>query len=106
MIGFLARGALMNMVAPLFDAYSLELTDEHEHGAVNSIRNLAWNVGWTVGPYLSGVVQERWGFTPLFINTAVLYAVAIGLTWLFFRPGALKEKKAAAILEGASSVET
>jgi MFS family permease len=83
-IGFLMRGALMNMVAPLFDAYSLELTRESEHGAVNSIRNLAWNVGWAVGPYISGVVQGHWGFTPLFISTAVLYGVAISLTWIFF----------------------
>ena len=62
-----------------------------EHGAVNSIRNLAWNLGWTVGPYLSGLVQQRWGFTPLFVNTAVLYALGIGLTWIFFRPGKAPE---------------
>jgi predicted MFS family arabinose efflux permease len=43
-------------------------------------------VGWAVGPYISGVVQQRWGFTPLFISTAVLYAIAISLTWIFFRP--------------------
>jgi predicted MFS family arabinose efflux permease len=75
---------LMNMVAPLFDAYSLESTHESEHGAVNSIRNLAWNVGWAVGPYLSGLVQQRNGFSPLFISTAVLYAIAILMTWFFF----------------------
>ena len=92
-IGYLARGALMNMVAPLFDAYALELTDEHEHGAVNSIRNLAWNVGWAVGPYLSGLVQQRWGFTPLFISTAVLYGAGIMMTWVFFRPSAGKARK-------------
>jgi MFS family permease len=85
-IGFLARGALMNMVAPLFDAFALEQSHESEHGAVNSIRNLAWNVGWTVGPYISGVVQQRYGFSPLFISTAVLYALGISLTWIFFRP--------------------
>jgi MFS family permease len=87
-IGFLARGALMNMVAPLFDAFALEQSHETEHGAVNSIRNLAWNVGWAVGPYISGVVQQRWGFAPLFVSTAVLYGIAIGLTWIFFRPKA------------------
>jgi MFS family permease len=90
-IGFLVRGALMNMVAPLFDAFSLELTPESEHGAVNSIRNLAWNVGWAVGPYISGMVQQRWGFTPLFISTAILYAIAISLTWAFFRPRAARD---------------
>jgi predicted MFS family arabinose efflux permease len=88
--GFLVRGALMNMVAPLFDAFALEQTRETEHGAVNSIRNLAWNAGWAVGPYLSGLVQQRWGFAPLFVNTAVLYALAILLTWIFFRPKAVK----------------
>ena len=85
-IGFLVRGAMMNMVAPLFDAFALEQSHESEHGAVNSIRNLAWNVGWTVGPYISGVVQQRWGFSPLFVSTAVLYGIGIGLTWIFFRP--------------------
>ncbi len=87
-IGFLMRGALMNMVAPLFDAFALEQSHETEHGTVNSIRNLAWNVGWTVGPYISGVVQQRYGFSPLFISTAILYAIAISLTWVFFRPKA------------------
>ena len=49
-------------------------------------RNLAWNVGWTVGSYVSGLMQPRWGFTPLFINTAVMYGIGIALTLIFFRP--------------------
>jgi MFS family permease len=85
-IGFIARGALMNMVAPLFDAFALEQSHEIEHGAVNSIRNLAWNVGWTVGPYISGLVQQRYGFSPLFVSTAILYGIGISLTWFFFQP--------------------
>jgi MFS family permease len=87
-VGFIMRGALMNMVAPLFDAFSMEQSHESEHGAVNSIRNLAWNIGWTIGPYVSGLVQQRWGFTPLFINTAVMYGIGITLTWIFFHPRA------------------
>ena len=83
-LGFIVRGALMNMVSPLFDAFALEQSHESEHGAVTSIRNLAWNVGWTVGPYVSGLVQQRWGFTPLFINTAIMYGIGITLTWIFF----------------------
>lgn len=86
-VGFLARGALMNMVAPLFDAYAMEQSPESEQGAVNSLRALAWNVGWAVGPYLSGVVQQRYGFSPLFVATALLYAAAILFTWwIFERP--------------------
>jgi len=86
-VGFLARGALMNMVAPLFDAFGLEQSLESEHGAVNSIRSLALNVGWAVGPYISGLVQQRYGYSPLFISTAVLYSISILLVWIFFRPG-------------------
>lgn len=99
--GFLVRGALMNMVSPLFDAYALELTHELEHGAVNSIRNLAWNVGWAVGPYISGMVQQRVGFSPLFISTAVLYGIAIFLTWFFFgRKSSDGSKKSASMEPG------
>jgi len=84
MAGYLVRGALMNMIAPLFDAYALEQSSVTEHGMVTSVRNVAMNVGWAVGPYVSGLVQQRWGFNPLFVNTAVLYGLAIGITWLFF----------------------
>jgi predicted MFS family arabinose efflux permease len=58
----------------------MEQTPERERGAVNSVMQLMWEVGWTVGPYLSGVVQARYGFAPLFISTATLYGIAIGLT--------------------------
>ncbi|MFA5873517.1 MAG: MFS transporter [Anaerolineales bacterium] len=101
-IGFLMRGALMNMVAPLFDAFALEQSHESEHGAINSIRNLAWNVGWTVGPYISGVVQQRYGFSPLFVSTAVLYALAISLTWFFFRPKARRDSLPVSVMDEAS----
>jgi MFS family permease len=84
-IGFLMRGMLMNMAAPLFDAYAMERTTETEQGTINSLRNWAWNVGWAVGPYLSGIIQQRYGFSPLFVITTVLYGVATLLTWVFFR---------------------
>ena len=83
-IGFLVRGTLMNMSAPLFDAYSMELTAENEQGTINSIRNWAWNVGWAVGPYISGVIQQRYGFSPIFLITLFLYAIGIFLTWSYF----------------------
>ena len=82
--GFLVRGTLMNMVAPLFDAFAMERTTENEQGTINSLRGLAWNFGWAVGPYISGIVQQKYGFSPLFITTAVLYTIGIGLTWAFF----------------------
>jgi len=80
----LMRGALMNMSAPLYSAFCMEQTPERQQGFVSSVLNIAWQIGWSVGPYLSGLVQVRYGFTPLFLATTVLYLLAIGTTWLFF----------------------
>jgi MFS family permease len=82
--GFLFRGALMNMSSPLYSAFCMEHTPEKHQGFVNSVLSLSWNVGWAVGPYISGIVQERYGFTPLFITTGTLYFIAILFTWNFF----------------------
>lgn len=83
-IGFLLRNALMNMAVPLYSAFAMEQVAEREQGTVNSIKELAWQVGWAFGPYISGVVQESYGFTPLFLATGVLYCIAILITWVFF----------------------
>jgi len=84
-LAFLLRGALMNMSSPLYSAFAMEQTPEHERAAVNSVLTLMWQVGWAVGPYLSGLVQAGYGFAPLFVATAVLYLAATALMWLFFR---------------------
>jgi MFS family permease len=83
-VGFLARGTLMNMAVPLYSAFAMEQVREREQATVNSVKELAWQFGWAVGPYLSGVVQEAYGFAPLFVTTAVMYATAIFVTWAFF----------------------
>jgi predicted MFS family arabinose efflux permease len=81
---FLMRAALMNMAAPLYSAFCMEQTPEHQQGLTNSVLNVAWQIGWAVGPYISGVVQEQYGFGPLFLATTFLYLVAIGVMWRFF----------------------
>lgn len=81
---FLMRAALMNMAAPLYSAFCMEQTPEHQQGLTSSVLNIAWQIGWSVGPYISGVVQEQYGFTPLFIATTFLYLLAISVMWRFF----------------------
>ena len=82
--GFLMRAALMNMSAPLYSAFCMEQTPERNQGMVNSVLNISWSLGWAVGPYISGLVQVTYGFTPLFITTAVLYLMAIITMWVLF----------------------
>lgn len=82
--GFLMRSALMNMSAPLYSAFCMEQTPEHQQGMASSVLNVAWLIGWAVGPYVSGVVQQRYGFSPLFITTTLLYLIAVGVMWKMF----------------------
>jgi predicted MFS family arabinose efflux permease len=83
-IAALFRSALMNMSSPLYNAFCMEQTPDGEQGLVSSVLNIAWQAGWSVGPFLSGLVQQAYGFTPLFITTTLLYLTAIGVMWMFF----------------------
>lgn len=84
-IGFLVRTMLMNMATPLYSAFCMEHVPERDQGMVNSVLNISWQVGWSVGPYLSGIVQQGYGFKPLFLATGGLYLCAILAMWGFFR---------------------
>ncbi len=90
----LMRAALMNMSAPLYSAFCMEKTPAHQQGLASSVLNVAWLVGWAIGPYLSGVVQQHYGFSPLFIATTILYLIAVGVMWRMFhneeRPQAVR----------------
>lgn len=83
-IGFLFRGVLMNMAVPLYNAFCMENVAEHEQGVVNSLISNAWTAGWAIGPFLSGLIQIRYGFQPLFLITASIYCLSILSTWVFF----------------------
>jgi MFS family permease len=83
-VAFWTRGALMNMGGPLYSAFMMEKAPVGERATVNAFASVTWNLGWAVCPYLSGVVQERWGFNPLFLTTSALYGLAAALTYWFF----------------------
>jgi predicted MFS family arabinose efflux permease len=97
-LAFLIRSALMNMSVPLYDTFSMEQVQEREQATVVSVKETAWQLGWTFGPYISGVVQETRGFSPLFIATSALYALATLFIWVFFRDS---ENHPSALPDGA-----
>lgn len=86
-ISMLFRSVLMQMSSPLLENYAMLITSPEEQGAISSVRGMGWQTGQAVGIFISGLVQTRFGFSPLFITTGLLYAIAIFLTWIFFRPG-------------------
>ncbi len=90
-LAFWFRGALMNLGGPIYNAFMMEHVAEGERATVNAFASVTWNLGWAVCPYLSGVIQQRWGFSPLFVTTSVLYGLAAALTYAFFAAGELRE---------------
>lgn len=83
-IAFLFRGVLMNMAVPLYNAFCMENVSENEQGVVNSLISNSWTAGWAIGPFLSGLIQIRYGFQPLFLTTTAIYFFSILSTWIFF----------------------
>jgi len=81
------RTALMQMSFPLLDNYAMLVSQPDEQGAISSVRGIGWQAGQAIGLLVSGFIQTRFGFSPIFITTGILYAISIALTWVYFRPG-------------------
>jgi MFS family permease len=86
-ISFWVRAALMNMGNPLYNAFAMEQFAERERATVSGLMGMSWNIGWTIGPYVSGYMQAspNIGFPPIFIITCSFYVVAAVLEKLFFQ---------------------
>lgn len=80
----LARVVAFNMAAPLYDAYAMEQTEESARPFMIGLLGAAYSAGFLVAPLISTFVQERYGFGPLFVATATLYALSVAVTWWFF----------------------
>jgi MFS family permease len=80
------RAGLYNMIVPLYRAFVIDNTPPQEYTIVNLILSTAANVGPTVGPTASGLVQDRMGFNPLFLAAAGLYGLAGVLYLLVGKP--------------------
>ena len=85
-LSLLLRAVLMQMSSPLLENYAMLISPAEERGAITSVRAVGWQFGMTIGIFISGLVQTRLGFSPLFITTGILYGLATLLTWIFFRP--------------------
>jgi len=84
-ISMLLRSALMQMSTPLLSNFAMLITPPEEQGVVTSVRGIGWQIGQAIGLFVSGFIQSRFGFSPLFITTSLLYTLAIVLTWVYFR---------------------
>jgi MFS family permease len=94
---FWVRAALMNMGNPLYSAFAMEQVPERERATVSGLMGMSWNIGWTVGPYLSGYMQQHpnIGFKPIFLVTCSLYILASVLMRSYFQRLDDRQRRAA-----------
>jgi MFS family permease len=82
---FYMRIALMNMSGPVYQTFVMEQVEPGARATVASLVNMANSFGWAFSPSISGWLQVRYGFRPVFISVLVLYSVSVYLYWKFFR---------------------
>jgi MFS family permease len=82
--GFLFGGIFLNSPIPLVEAFSMEQVKESQRATLVSIRELSWQTSWSVSPYLSGSLQEHFGFSPVFILSVAAIWLASIMNNVFF----------------------
>jgi MFS family permease len=83
-VAYYIRLALMNMSSPVYQTFVMEHVEPSARATVASLVSMSWNFGWAFSPTISGWLQVRYGFTPPFIGTILLYSLSIYLYWAFF----------------------
>ena len=85
---YLFRLALMNMSGPVYQTFVMEQVDASARATVASLVSMSWNFGWAFSPMISGWLQVRNGFGPVFLGTIVLYIFSVWLYYAYFWRGA------------------
>jgi len=78
------RLSLMNMGGPVYNAFVMERVEPKSRAMVASLTSMAWNFGWAFTPSISGWLQVKYGFAPVFLSVIVLYTLSVFLYWKFF----------------------
>ncbi|MCS7286930.1 MAG: MFS transporter [Anaerolineae bacterium] len=81
---FWLRAILMNMAGPLYTAFAMERVRDEERGTVGAMIGVAYSIGQSIGPGISGFIQRSFGFSPLFLTTGATYLFAALLTFALF----------------------
>jgi MFS family permease len=83
-VGFIARGALMNMGGPIASAFMMEHVQPSERATVNGIVSAGWHGSWAVSNILAGSLMDRGLYQIPFLITCCLYTLSSGVYYLFF----------------------
>jgi MFS family permease len=78
------RLSLMNMGGPVYNAFVMENVEPKSRAMVASLTSMAWNFGWAFSPSISGWLQVKYGFGPVYLAVIVIYILSVYLYWAFF----------------------
>lgn len=79
-----ARLSLMNMGGPVYNAFVMENVEPKSRAMVASLTSMAWSFGWAFSPSISGWLQVKYGFGPVFLAVIAIYTLSVYLYWKFF----------------------
>jgi len=92
-LAYYVRMALMNMSNPIYQTFIMEQVDAASRAKVASLYSMVWSFGRAFSPSISGWLQVKYGFDPVFGGAILMYAVAVTLYWVFFlRPNPASER--------------
>jgi MFS family permease len=78
------RLSLMNMGGPVYNAFVMEQVEPKSRALVSSLTSMAWNFGWAFSPSISGWLQVKYGFGPVYLAVIIIYTLSVFLYWKFF----------------------
>lgn len=83
-LAYYVRLGLMNMTSPVYQTFVLEKVEPSARGTVASLVSMANSFGWAFSPTISGMLQVKYGFSPVFMSTLILYIISVYLYWRYF----------------------
>jgi len=84
-IVFVIRTGLMNMAAPLLDAYLMGIVPPEQRGFASSLNSVIWRLPNSVTTIVGGVILASGNFELPFLLAGAFYMVAITLFYWTFR---------------------
>jgi predicted MFS family arabinose efflux permease len=84
MAGELFRNGFRSMGDPVYNAFIMSQVPAEQRATASGLYSVTWAVGFSVGPALSGAIQQRAGFAPAFLAGATTMAVGALLLRAFF----------------------
>lgn len=99
-IAMAVRNSLMNAGNPILNAFVMEQVRPSERATVSAAMSLLWSAGWVIAGLYYSFVQATLGFergyTVNFLTIILLYSIATGLYWLWFRHAERRQPESAA----------